>query len=140
MKRQIDRNWLKEETDLKKVVKISIVLALSALICLPTVVSASQWYGSQITLPRAGTSLWKTTLRKATSDTQGLKASKNKYEVIGNISNSGNGIIGSWKTFSAENTKAQYTTTYSNGSSIKAVFQTNRYNPFTTSAYLEWRP
>lgn len=107
----------------------------------PTVVSAGTWHGSTITLPRAGTTWWASVTRKATSNTQGLKASRNKYQVVGNIANSGNKIIGNgWKTFNAYNKHAQYSRTYAKGSRIKAVFQTNRYNLHTVQAYLEWRP
>lgn len=92
-------------------------------------------------MPRAGTSWWATVTRTATSNVQGIKASQNKYQIVGNIATSGDRIIGdSWKTFNAYNNVAQYVTTNAKGSKIKAVFQTNRYNLYTTTGYLEWRP
>ncbi|MDN2452798.1 hypothetical protein [Lactobacillus sp. UCMA15818] len=102
-------------------------------------VNASAWYGARITLPRAG-GQWRTVSRKSTSKVQGLKASGNAYQIVGNIENAGNKTIGSWQTFNAHNTIAKYVATYSAGSSIKAAFQTNSYNYLTTTAYLSWRP
>ncbi|MDF7669432.1 hypothetical protein [Lactobacillus sp. ESL0703] len=124
-----------------KFVKFLTAIFVAASLIAPVTVSAAhKWYGEDITLPRAGRTWWATKKRKATSNTQGLKASKNKYQIVGNIANTGNKLIGSWKTFKARNKYAQYVETDAKGSKIKAVFQTNRYNLRTTTGHLEWRP
>lgn len=108
----------------------------------PSVAYASTWYGSHITLPRGG-GWWRTVSRKATSNTTGIKASDNVYQVIGVIKNSGGKIIGgknNYVTFGKSNHKAKYLKTYAKGSKVHAGFRANAYNPYTTTAYLEWRP
>lgn len=124
---------------MKNIIKIVLTLTILGGLASPVAVSAATWHSAHITLPRAGKK-WRTTTRKSTANKQGLKAIKNKYQVIGNIDNTGNKEIGKWKTFTKYNSKAQYTVTYSKGANIKAVFQTNGYNLLTTTATLLWRP
>lgn len=124
---------------MRKIRKILFTALITFVLFSPVAVSAATWHSAGITLPRFG-KRWRTVSRKSTSNTQGLKATKNAHQVIGNIDNLGNKEIGKWQTFKVHNTGAKYTTTYSKGSTIKAVFRTNGYNAFTTTANLSWRP
>lgn len=99
---------------------------------------ASPWYGTQITLPRNG--WWYSTTRKATQNTQGMKASKNKYKMIGEITNVNNEKVSTTKTFSAKNKTAQYSRTYMTGAKTKVRYKSSAINVLTNSGYLEWRP
>lgn len=101
-------------------------------------VYASPWYGTQITLPRTG--WWYSTTRKATQTTQGLKASNNKYVMIGEITNTNNEKVSTTKTFAANNKTEQYSKTYMTGAQTKVRYKSSKINYLTNSGYLEWRP
>ena len=69
-----------------------------------------------------------------------MKVSKNKYKMIGEITNVNNEKVSTTKTFSAKNKTAHYSRTYMTGAKTKVRYKSSAINVLTNSGYLEWRP
>lgn len=107
------------------------------------VYASGPWYYANILLPKPaaeGTSWWRTTGRKGTRNFPGTGVNKPTYDVIGNISNTGNKNIGKNATHTSGQDTHGWHETYTKGATIKGAFRNRLTNVFSNRVNLRWTP